>query len=209
MWGRFAAAFLCHADSVRGGSFIVTGSSTNIRDLVPQIFVSHESWEPLNFTRAFTSQTKAINKSETHNIPKGGWEKKSTLEVKIKRSSGDRWCSTKGQPLAHSAVHYLLTIFLTLALLQESSVMQIIKCSFIVQGLLQVQQKVCKVIPACCMALLRMHTPASAWTACEVKSKWKSFTAHLPGLTLTETFSPFLTQNETSQGHVCYSLCRL
>lgn len=82
--GCFQAAFLCHVDLVQGGSFIVTGSSTNIHDLVPQIFVSHERREPLNFTRVFTSQTKAINKSETCNIPKGGWEKKSTLEVKIK-----------------------------------------------------------------------------------------------------------------------------
>lgn len=89
---------------------------------------------------------KLLIKCETYNIPQGGWKKESVLEGKIKCCSSDRWCSTKGQPLAHSAAHYLLTIFLTLALLQESSVMQIIKCYFIVQGLLQVQQKVCKVI---------------------------------------------------------------
>lgn len=82
--GRCHTAFPCHMNSVRGGSFIVTGSSTNICDLLPQTFVSRESWEPLNFPRVFASQTKAINKSEAYNIPKGGWGKKSTLEVKIK-----------------------------------------------------------------------------------------------------------------------------
>lgn len=69
---------------VREGSFIVTGSSTNICDLVPQLFVSHESREPLNFTRVFTSQTKAINKSETYNIPKGGTGKESSAGRKAR-----------------------------------------------------------------------------------------------------------------------------
>lgn len=131
------------------------------------------------------------------------------LEGKIKRSSSDRWCSTKGQPLAPSAVHYLLTVSLTLALLQESSVMQIIKCYFIVQGLLQVQQEVCKVIPSCCAALRRMPVPASAWTACTVKMKRKSFRAHLPGLPLTKTFSslfPVSHPEQDSQGHICHNL---
>lgn len=153
------------------------------------------------------SRMKIINKSETYTIPRGGWEKKPTLEGKIKQRSSDRWCSTKGQPLAPSAVHYLLTISLTLALLQESSVMQIIKCYFIVQGLLQVQQEVCKVIPPCCAALSRVPVPASARTACTGKMKWKSFRARLPGLPLTKTFSPLFPDShpeQDSQGHTGY-----
>lgn len=138
---------------------------------------------------------KLLIKCETYNIPQGGWKKESVLEGKIKCCSSDRWCSTKGQPLAHSAAHYLLTIFLTLALLQESSVMQIIKCYFIVQGLLQVQQKVCKVISVL-QGTFEDACARRAQPACEVKMKWKSFMAHVPGLSLTQSFQhhfPHLT----------------
>lgn len=83
IWEGFPAAFLCHTYLVRGGWLTGTGSSTNIRGFAPQIFVSHGSWEPLNFTGVFTSQTKAINKVNLQ-YPQRGWEKKSTLEVKIK-----------------------------------------------------------------------------------------------------------------------------
>lgn len=144
---------------------------------------------------------KLLIKCETYNTPQGGWKKKSALEGKIKCCFSDRWCSTKGQPLAHSAAHYLLTIFLTLALLQESSVMQIIKCYFIVQGLLQVQQKVCKVISVL-QGTFEDACARRAQPACEVKMKWKSFMAHLPGLSLTQTFHhhfPHLTQNKTAK----------
>lgn len=144
---------------------------------------------------------KLLIKCETYNIPQGGWKKEAVLEGKIKCCSSDRWCSTKGQPLAHSAAHYLLTIFLTLALLQESSVMQIIKRYFIVQGLLQVQQKVCKVISVL-QGTFEDACARRAQPACKVKMKWKSFVAHLPGLSLTQTFQshfPHLTQNRTAK----------
>lgn len=66
---------LSHTLLAWGGLFIVTGTSTNIDDLVPQIFVSHESREPLNFTRVVTSQTKAINKVWNPQYPPRGMEK--------------------------------------------------------------------------------------------------------------------------------------
>lgn len=152
---------------------------------------------------------KLLIKCETHNIPRGGWKKKSALERKIKCCSSDRWCSTKGQPLAHSAAHYLLTIFLTLALLQESSVMQIIKRYFIVQGLLQVQQKVCKVISVL-QGTFEDACARRAQPACKEKMKWKSFMAHLPGLSLNQTFhhiSPRTRQPRSRmsqlRGYIC------
>lgn len=75
IWGCFQAALLSHTQLASGGLFIVTGSSTNIHDLVPQIFVSHESREPLHFTRVVTSQTKAINKVWNLQYPPRGMEK--------------------------------------------------------------------------------------------------------------------------------------
>lgn len=141
---------------------------------------------------------KLLIKCETHNIPRGGWKKKSALERKIKCCSSDRWCSTKGQPLAHSAAHYLLTIFLTLALLQESSVMQIIKRYFIVQGLLQVQQKVCKVISVL-QGTFEDACASRAQPACKVKMKWKSFHGSPAWPVSYPDFSPHLTQNKTAK----------
>lgn len=44
---------------------------TNIPDPLPQVFVARESGKPLSFTRVFTSQTKAINRSEAYNLPRG------------------------------------------------------------------------------------------------------------------------------------------
>lgn len=75
IWGCFQAALLSHTQLAWGRLFIVTGSSTNIHDLLPQIFVSHESREPLNFTRVVTSQTKAINKVWNLQYPPRGMEK--------------------------------------------------------------------------------------------------------------------------------------
>lgn len=109
--------------------------------------------------------------------------------------------------MARSALHYLLTILLTLALQQESSIMQIIKRYFMVQGLLQVQQKLCKVIPTCCTALPRTRVPASMWTSREARVKWESSAAPLPGRPPAQRFSPRLPvprPDQERQGPACH-----
>lgn len=71
-----------------------------------------------------------------------------------------------------------------------------------VQGLLQVQQKVCKVIPTCGTALPRTRVPASTWTAREAKVKWGSSAAPCRASRLPRGFHrgfPSLARNQSAK----------